>query len=83
LRAEGARKHTRARNLYLGVLCAESLVGGGAAGPDDGEGHVELTAGGRVRVPGAADLGHPVDAEVGVHELHDGPVAVHALTERL
>lgn len=72
---------TQATNLR--VLGPESLVGSCTPRADDGQGHVELPARGRVRVAGAAQLGHAVDAEVGVHQLHDRPVPVHALSERL
>mmetsp|Transcript_7230 Transcript_7230/g.10758 ORF Transcript_7230/g.10758 Transcript_7230/m.10758 type:complete len:271 (+) Transcript_7230:104-916(+) len=59
------------------------LVGGRAARPDDGQRHQELAARGGEGVAGAAQLRHAVDAEVGVHELHDGSEAVHALAQRL
>ena len=65
------------------MLRAEALVGRGTARPDDGHGHLELPARGGVRVPGAGELRHAVDAEVGIHELDDGAVAVHRLAERL
>mmetsp|Transcript_23028 Transcript_23028/g.76417 ORF Transcript_23028/g.76417 Transcript_23028/m.76417 type:complete len:287 (+) Transcript_23028:538-1398(+) len=67
----------------LGVLGAQRLVRRRAAGADDGHGHLELAARRRVRVARRRELGHAVDAKIGVHELDDGPVAVHALAEGL
>mmetsp|Transcript_1390 Transcript_1390/g.4256 ORF Transcript_1390/g.4256 Transcript_1390/m.4256 type:complete len:419 (-) Transcript_1390:876-2132(-) len=67
----------------LGVLGSEGLGGGRSSGSDDGDGHVKLSAGSGVSVAAGGDFGHAVDAEVGVHELDDGPVAVHALAQRL
>eukprot|EP00968_Pinguiococcus_pyrenoidosus_P006400 scaffold434_cov186-Pinguiococcus_pyrenoidosus.AAC.61 len=67
----------------LRVLGAERLVRSGSASADDGHGHVELAASGRVGVSGGADLGHAVDAKVGVHELDDRTVSVHSLSESL
>mmetsp|Transcript_35511 Transcript_35511/g.75850 ORF Transcript_35511/g.75850 Transcript_35511/m.75850 type:complete len:384 (+) Transcript_35511:768-1919(+) len=67
----------------LRVLGPERLVGGGAARANDSHRHLELPAGGRIRVARGGDLGHAVDAEVGVHEFDDRTVAVHAFSERL
>mmetsp|Transcript_17252 Transcript_17252/g.42467 ORF Transcript_17252/g.42467 Transcript_17252/m.42467 type:complete len:814 (+) Transcript_17252:130-2571(+) len=66
----------------LGVLGAQGLVGGRAAGADHRHGHLELPAGGGVRVARRGQLGHAVDAEVGVHQLHHGAVPVHGLAQR-
>lgn len=65
------------------MLGPERLVGRRAPRPDDGHGHVELSPRRRVRVAGAAQLRHAVDAEVRVHQLHDRPVPVHALAQSL
>ena len=65
------------------MLRPQRLVGRRAPSPDDGHRHVELSSRCRVRVTGAAQLGHAVDAEVRVHQLHDGAVPVHALAQRL
>ena len=87
-RAQGRRvtikKNTYTRNIvHLRVLRPQRLVGCRAPSPDDGHRHVELSSRSRVRVTGAAELGHAVDAEVCVHQLHDGAVPVHALAQRL
>ena len=67
----------------LTVLSTEGLVGGSTASTDDGHGHVELSTGGRISVASRGNLSHAVNAEVGVHELDDGTVAVHTLTKGL
>eukprot|EP00962_Isochrysis_galbana_P013429 scaffold3810_cov120-Isochrysis_galbana.AAC.6 len=85
----GGRPDLEARDAHdvcvegLRVLGAQRLVGRGAAGAHDGERHLELATSSGVRVAGRRDLGHGVDGEVGVHHLHNRPVAVHALTQRL
>eukprot|EP00962_Isochrysis_galbana_P031662 scaffold10310_cov109-Isochrysis_galbana.AAC.1 len=67
----------------LRVLGRRPQVGRRAAGADDGERHLVLSAGGRVGVGGRRHLGHGVHAEVDVHELHNRTVAVDRLAHRL
>jgi hypothetical protein len=56
-----------------------NLVGGSATSAEDGERHLELSTSGGVGVAARRDLRNTKDTEVGVHELDDGAVAVHAL----
>mmetsp|Transcript_558 Transcript_558/g.1139 ORF Transcript_558/g.1139 Transcript_558/m.1139 type:complete len:430 (+) Transcript_558:351-1640(+) len=77
----GDAHHVRVQRLR--VLGAEGLVGRRATRPDDRHRHDELAAGGGIRVARRGHLGDAVDAEVGVHQLHDRTVAIHALAERL
>ena len=78
-----ARDAHHVRVERLRVLGAQRLIGCSAARADDRHGHLELSASGRVRVARARHLGDAEDAEVGVHELDNGAVAVHAFAERL